>query len=142
MRPRLASRACRIRSRRIKGEDCVRAVRNHVFPTGFSQLLGGERAASFFRRIVGGWIGTDQLAQCLAPAGQAGSDGADRYAEHGSDFFVAHTLKANEQNGRALFFGQFGDCSLKIAQFEPVTLVRRSRQQRLVVIQPDRGSFA
>jgi len=142
MRPRLASRACRIRSRCIKGEDGVRAVRDHVFPTGFSQLLGGERAASFFRQIVGGWIGTDQLAQCLAPPGQAGTDGADRYAKHGCDFLVAHTLKANEQDGRALFLGQFGDCSLKVAQLQPVALVWCSRQQRLVVVQPDRGSFA
>ena len=50
-------------------------------------------------------------------------------------------FQPDEQDYRALFFGELGDCAFQVTQLEPLALLRRTPQQRLAVVQSDGGAF-
>lgn len=88
------------------------------------------------------WNDSHQPAQCVAPARQAGADCADRHIKNLGDLLVAHPFEADEKDDRALLLRQLSDRAFEIAQFKALALMRRARQQRLGLAEPDRRSFA
>ncbi len=81
-------------------------------------------------------------AQRFATARQPRANGPDGHGEYRCDLLVPHTFQADEKDGCALLFGEFGDCTVEIAQLEALSLVRRTCQERLGISQADDRSFA
>jgi hypothetical protein len=86
--------------------------------------------------------GPHQPAQRLTAAGEPRTYGSDRDIEDRGNFFVAHSLKGDEQDYRSLLHWKFGESALKIAQFESPSLLRRTSQKRFALVQPDCCPFA
>jgi hypothetical protein len=83
-----------------------------------------------------------QPAQCLTASGETRTDCPDRDIENRGNFSVTHSLQSNEQDYRSLIHREFGDSTLKIAQFKSSPLLRRTSEKRFALIQSDRCSFS
>jgi hypothetical protein len=80
--------------------------------------------------------------QALATAGNSRTDRPDGDVRQQCGFVVWHALQSDEQNYRALLFGQLGESAFQIANLEPDGLIRRKRQARLTFLQFGAGALA